>query len=409
MQSALNAIMPKHLMNSMLSSVPFISSLLATVLLEQVALEANPQSRAIDSLTVSLLVPEFTIVEGKLSIYDASLFLEFAKKQWYAEAETKLFAFNKFVCQAAFTLPRTDGPGSLAFQNTEDEFTLKEFIEGIGFDVPEDIPIINEFLDVKVTKVVISCKNEENSLKLTNFMIVVEKEKLDVGIIKLYNLQIEVAYENVHGVSSVSFSLQGYLDPKTYASFAYNAEARELIGHYQLTENVCTSDFLGDRFSEETENFNGGSAFDQVKSLYVQEVEVVVSIPQGQEWSLKKFVLSIDGSLSLGPFNLHKLKFECNKLQAENITRNFSVTGHFKSGDHSQSFVVALSCANQSSQKNIFEASIKPDASGGLKLSPLLNLIEVENPTVPDVDGSPNFLGIELKVRAKCFSVNNIS
>lgn len=246
-------------------------------------------------------------------------------------------------------------------------------------------------------------------MKLTNFMIVVEKEKLDVRIIKLYNLQIEVAYENVHGVFSVSFSLQGYLDPKTYASFAYNAEARELIGHYQLTENVCTSDFLGDRFSEETENFNGGSAFDQVKSLYVQEVEVVVSIPQGQEWSLKKFVLSIDGSLSLGPFNLHKPKFECNKLQAENITRHFSVTGHFKSDDHSQSFVVALSCANQSSQKNTFEASIKPDASGGLKLSPLLNLIEVENPAVPDVDGSPNFLGIELEVRTECFSVNNIS
>ena len=408
-QSALNAIMPEDVTNSMLSSVPFISSLLTSVLLEQVALEANPESRVIDSLTVSLLVPEFTIVEGKLSIYDANLFLGYANNQWYAEAETKLFAFNKFECQAEFTLPRAGGPGSLTFQTTEDEFTFKEFIEGIGLDIPEDIPIINEFFYVKVAKVAITCESEGNSLKLTNFVIVVEKTTLDVGIIKLYNLQIEVAYENVNDVSSVSFSLQGYLNPWTYASFAYNAETRELIGEYQLTENVSTSDCLGYLFSEETETFHGGSAFDQVKSLHVQEVEVVVSIPRDQRWSLKKFVLSIEGSLSLGPFNLHKLQFEYNKLQAENITRHFSVTGHFKSDGQSQSFVMTFSCVNQPSQKTTFEASIKPDDSGGITLPSLLKLIEVENPAVPDVDGSPNFLEIELKVRKKRFSVNKVS
>ena len=59
-----------------------------------------------------------------------------------------------------------------------------------------------------------------------------------------------------------------------------------------------------------------------------------------------------------------------------------------------------LSCTNQS-QENVFEATIKPDVPGGLKLSSLLHLIGIKSPDVPTVDGSPNFLEIELKVRTK--------
>ena len=401
MQSALNTVIPGDLTNSMVSSFPLLSSILSKVLLDQVTLEANPESRAIDSVTVSLLVPELTIVEGKLSIYDAKFFMEYANNQWYAEAETKLFAFNTFICQAAFSLPRIGVPGSLTFRNTEDGFTLKEFIKGIGIVLPDDIPIINELLDVKVSKVDISCENDGGALKLTKFVIVVENRQLDIGIIKLYNLQIEVAYKNNQGDSSVSFSLQGYVNPKTHVSFAYNAENRELLGHYQLTENISTNDCLSDLFNEETKHFSGGNAFDQVKSLYVQEVEVVVGIPQSEEWSIKKFVLNMQGCLALGPFNLCNLRFEYNKVQGENMQRHFSVIGQFKSNDHSLSFIMELSCTSQLSQKNVFEATIRPDSPGGLKLSSLLHLIGLKNPEIPKVDGSPNFLEIELKVRKK--------
>ena len=400
LQSALNAVMPGNLTTSMLTSFPCISSILDTILLDQVALEINSRNRAISSLTVSLFVPELTIVEGKLNIYDANFFIEYANNQWYAEAETKIFIFDKFVCQSAFSLPRADAPGSLTFENTDD-FTFEEFIKGMGVVVAEDIPIVKEFLTLKISKVTLSLKNEAGSFKLTDAMIVVEKRELNVGSIRLYNLQIEVAYTSMQDDSSMSFSLQGYLNPKMHASFAYNAGKREVRGQYQLTENISTSDCLSELFSEETQELSRGSAFDEVKSLQVQEVDVIVSFPPGEEWSLKKFVLSIQGSLSLGPFNLHNLSFEYAKEQAENIKRHYSVTGHFQSNDRSLGFIMELSCTNQHSQNKVFQATVRPDVPGRLKLSSLLNLIGLECPDVPVVVGSSNFLDIELKVGTK--------
>ena len=335
-QSALNTVLPGDLTASLSSFFPSISSILDKVLLDQVTLEVNSQTRAIDSVSLSIFVPELTILEGKLNIYEANIFMEYANNQWYAEAETKLFIFNKFVCQAAFSLPRAEAPGSLTFQNTETEFTFHEFIGGMGVVVPEDIPIVNQFLDVKVSKAAISCVNEGGSLKLTKAMIAVEKRKLKVGSIKLYNLQIEVEYASIQGDSAVSFSFQGYLNPKTHASFAYSAERRELHGHYQLTEDVSTNDCLSELFDEETKDFSGGSAFGQVKSLHVQQLEVVVSLPKDEEWSVKKFALSIGGSISLGPFTSPQPLLRIRQRTSRQCEKStFQSTGHFKSNDKS--------------------------------------------------------------------------
>ena len=316
-QSALQAIGLGALTASMTSSFPCISSMLTEVLLDEVTLEANPQMRTIDSLTLSIFVPEFSIIEGKLSMHEASLLVQYGADQWYAETEMKLLVFNKFVCRAAFSLPRPGVPGSLTFQNTETSFTLKEFLEGIGVAVADDVPIIEGVLDLKISKVALSCENDGASFKLTKVVTVLEKRTLTVGAIKLYNLELEVCYANIQGNSSVSLSLQGYLNPKTHASLAYSAEKRELLGRYVFIENISTSECLNELFDDEVKDFSSSNAFNQVKSLHVQEVKVVFSFPREKSWNLKESVLILEGSLSLGPFHLTRLRLEYAKDQAD--------------------------------------------------------------------------------------------
>ena len=124
MQSVLQAVGLGELTESIAASFPCIPSVLTNVQLDKVTLEANTQSRSIDSWTLSLFVPEFSIIEGKLSIHEANLWVQHGGDQWYAETEMKLLVFNKFVCHAAFSFPRPDVPGLLKFQNTETLFTL---------------------------------------------------------------------------------------------------------------------------------------------------------------------------------------------------------------------------------------------------------------------------------------------
>lgn len=400
MQSVLQAVGLGELTESIAASFPFIPSVLTNVQLDKVTLEANTQSRSIDSLTLSLFVPEFSIIEGKLSIHEANLWVQHGGDQWYAEAEMKLLVFNKFVCHAAFSFPRPDVPGLLKFQNTETLFTLKEFVAGIGVAVPDDLPVIKGVLDIKISKVSISCENgvDGESFKVTKVVTVLEKRTLTVGPLKLYNLELEVCYANITQQSSVSFSLQGYLNPKTHASLAFDAEQRELLGRYVFTANTSSSDCLNELFHDEMDDFSSNNAFDQVKSLHVQEVKVALSFPREKDWSLTEFVLSMEGTLSLGPFNLKQLRLHYIKDQADEAKQRISVVGHFKSDDQLLSFTMELSCTGQQSKSIAFEAAVRPDSPGGVTLSSLLELIGLKNPEVPQVDGSPDFLDIELKV-----------
>jgi len=196
----------------------------------------------------------------------------------------------------------------------------------------------------------------------------------------------------------VSFSLQGYLNPKTHASLAFDAEQRELLGRYVFTANTSSSDCLNELFHDEMDDFSSNNAFDQVKSLHVQEVKVALSFPREKDWSLTKFVLSMEGTLSLGPFNLKQLRLHYIKDQADEAKQRISVVGHFKSDDQLLSFTMKLSCTGQQSKSIAFEAAVRPDSPGGVTLSSLLELIGLKNPEVPQVDGSPDFLDIELKV-----------
>ena len=400
MQSVLQTVGLGELTESISASFPCIPSVLTNVQLDKVTLEANTRSQSIDSLTLSLFVPEFSIIEGKLSMHEANLCVQHGGDQWYAETEMKLLVFNKFVCHAAFSFPRPDVPGLLTFQNTETLFTLQEFVTGIGVVVPDDLPVIKGVLDVKISEVSISCENgvDGESFTLTKVVTVLEKRTLTVGPLKLYNLELEVCYANITQQSSVSFSLQGYLNPKTHASLAFDAKQRELLGRYVFTANTSSSDCLNEFFHDEMDDFSSNNTFDQVKSLHVQEVKVALSFPREKDWSLTEFVLSMEGTLSLGPFNLKQLRLHYIKDQADEAKQRISVVGHFNSDDQLLSFTMDLSCTGQQSKSTAFEAAIRPDSPGGVTLSSLLQLIGLKNPEVPQVDGSPDFLDIELKV-----------
>ena len=401
-QSVLQAVGLGELTESMTESFPRISSVLTNIQLEKVTLESNIQSRAIDSFTLSLSVPEFSIIEEKLSMHGAKFYLQHCGDQWYAETEMKLLVFNKFVCHAAFSFPRPDVAGLLSFQNTETLFTLKELVAGIGAAVPDDLPVIEGVLDVKISEVSISLENgvDGASFKLTKMVTVLEKRTLTVGPLKLYNLKLDVCYANITQQSSVSFSLQGYLNPKTHASLVFDAEQRKLLGRYVFTANTSSSDCLNELFHDEMNDFSSDNAFDQVKSLHVQEVKVALSFPYEKDWGLTEFVLSMEGTLSLGPFNLKRLRLHYVKDQADEAKQHISVVGQFKSDDQLLSFTMELSCTGQQSKDTAFEAAIKPDSPRGVTLSSLLQLIGLKNPEVPQVDGSPDFLDIELKVTA---------
>ena len=402
MQSVLQAVGLGELTESITTSFPCIASVLTNVQLDKVTLEANTQSRTIDSLTFSLFVPEFSIIEGKLSMHEVNLWVQHGGDQWYAETAMNLLVFDKYVCHAAFSFPRPDVPGILTFQNTETLFTLKEFVAGIGIAVPDDLPVIKGVLDVKISEVSISCENDADgaSFKLTKVVTVLEKRTLTVGPLKLYNLELEVCYANITQQSSVSFSLQGYLNPKTHASLAFDAEQRELVGRYVFTANTSSSDCLNELFHDEMEHFYSSNAFEQVKSLHVQEVKVVLSFPREKDWGLTEFVLSMEGTLSLGPFTLKQLRLHYIRDQGDEVKQHSSVVGHFESDDQLLSFTTELSCTGQQSKSTSFEAVIRPDSPGGVTLSSLLQLIGLKNPEVPQVDGSPDFIDIELKVTA---------
>ena len=408
-QTALEAVGLGQRMTFMVSSFPWMENILNTILLNTITLDVNCQKRAIESFSLSLFVPQCSIIEEKFTMQEASFLVQYGRHQWHAEAEMKLLVFNKFTCRAAFSLPKPDVPGTLTFENGDDSFTLYQCLEGIGFSVSHDLPIIDEILDVMISSAAISFENNGSTFKLTEIEAVLRKRTLSIGSISLYNLEATVRYADVQGRSPMCISLRGYLNPKSHATLTFDTERRELLGHYILVDNMSTDECLERLFPKQKEDCSGSNAYMQVKSFHVKEVNVILSFPSEKQWHLRKVRVRIDGSLTLGPFVLHQLCLVYTTELFGNATKHISVVGHFKSNDQTLSFTVELSSTSQEENSTILEAVIKPGSPGRLTLSWLLRFVELESPEdeVLQVDGSPDFLNIELKVNACCVSLSN--
>ena len=407
MQTALEAIGLGQQMTSMMSFFPFMVNILNAILLNKITLDVNYQKRAIESFSLSLFVPQCSIIEEKFTIQEATFLVQYGCHQWYAEAEVTLLVFNKFTCRAAFSLPKPDVPGTLTFKNGDDSFTLHQFLEGIGFSVLHDLPVIDEILDVMISRAAISFENNGSTLKLTEIEVVLRKRTLSIGSISLYNLEATVRYADVQGRSPMCISLRGYLNPKSHATLTFDTERRELLGHYILVDNMSTDECLERLFPKQKEDCFGSNAYMHVKSFHVQEVNVILSFPSEKQWHLRWVRVRIDGSLTLGPFVLHQLCLVYTTELSGNATKHISVVGQFKSNDQTLSFTVELSSTSQEASSTILEAVIKPGSPGRLTLSSLLRFVGLKSPEdeVPPVDGSPDFLNIELKVNACCLSL----
>ncbi|XP_022789265.1 uncharacterized protein LOC111328972 [Stylophora pistillata] len=398
-QSALEAVGLGQQMTSIMSFFPFMENILNAILLDKISLDVNYQKRAIESFSLSLFVPQCSIIEEKFTMQDASFLVQYGCHQWYAETEMKLLVFNKFTCRAAFSLPGSDVPGTLTFENEDDSFTLQQFLEGIGFSVSHNVPIIDEISDVTVSRAAISFENNGSTFKLSKIEAVLRKRTLTIGSISLYNLEVTVRFSNVRGGSAVSLSLRGYLNPTTYATLTFDTERQELLGHYVLVDNMSTDECLDRLFPRQMEDCSGSNAYIQVKSLHVQEVRVILSFSSEEQWHVRNVRVRLDGCLTLGPFILHQLCLIYMTELPGNATQRVSVVGHFKSNEQTLSFMVELSSTSQESNSTILEAVIKPDSHGGLTLSSLLGIVGLKSTEdeVPQVDGSPDFLNIGLK------------
>ena len=357
---------------------------------------------------------ELELITEKLALSNARLLLDYSPGYVQLECEGYLTFFKQYETFVSFLLPTSDSPGELRFENESTELTLGRFASEM-FELGDSIstvPVLSDLLSVSINSIIVIFEHQGQSTVITHAKVVLTKEELSLGLIKISNIEIAVTIDHIGSKYTFDFSLSGFIGDKLYARLSYSDSETTPM----LKGDVILASFQEIDVTSALKEFTGqgvdlppSSALlgDSPGSSTIAQLAVTIRIyKEPVSFELACVVLNLEDVIQFKNFAINQLwfKYESNT----NSSNSISFFGSLCKLDTQESAALEFTWDQTAITAKVVSGHTAEPSGGLLKLSSLLELVGCEKPDIPELDKSAPFFDLELKSGSVSFKTNPI-
>ena len=355
---------------------------------------------------------ELELITGKLALSNARLLLDYSPGYVQLECEGYLTFFKQYETFVSFLLPTVDSPGELRFENESTELTLEKFASEmfeLG-DCLSTVPVLSDLLSVSINEIHLIFECQPRNTVITHAKVVLTKEELSLGSIKVSNIEITVTFDRIDAKYTFCFFLSGFIGDKLYArlSFSDSETISMLKGDVILAsfQEIDVTSALTE-FTSQSVDLPPSIALlgDSPSSSAIAQLAVTIRIyKEPVSFELACLVLNLENVIQLTEnFAINQLwfKYESNT----NGSNCISFFGSLCKLDTQESAALEFIWDQTVIMAKVVSGHTSESSGGLLKLSSLLELVGCERPDIPQLDKS-SFFDLELKSGSVSFKRN---
>ena len=355
---------------------------------------------------------ELELITGKLALSNARLLLDYSPGYVQLECEGYLTFFKQYETFVSFLLPTVDSPGELRFENESTELTLEKFASEmfeLG-DCLSTVPVLSDLLSVSINEIHLIFECQAQNTVITHAKVVLTKEELSLGSIKVSNIEITVTFDRIEAKYTLCFFLSGFIGDKLYArlSFSDSETISMLKGDVILAsfQEIDVTSALTE-FTSQSVDLPPSIALlgDSPSSSAIAQLAVTIRIyKEPVSFELACLVLNLENVIQLTEnFAINQLwfKYESNT----NGSNCISFFGSLCKLDTQESAALEFIWDQTVIMAKVVSGHTSESSGGLLKLSSLLELVGCERPDIPQLDKS-SFFDLELKSGSVSFKRN---
>ena len=413
--SALTHTQGRHLVEE-IENIPHLGDqILHNMSLTKILLEVL--DREIQILEIHAYIAQLDVVPSKLSVHECLVTLFYSSEGLKLECEGHLKFLRSYNYLIHFCLPTAEKKGKLEFTSYSSDLTLCLLMEELGLLSDAKLnPVLAEVLDtvIKHVSLEFSILPKQGKLQISSADITVFKDKLDISLVTLHDIELTISTKLVNNSYVHAFSLRAYISDAYFAELQYNPDDHVMSGKV----NVTFSKFVS--AVDTLQTFKPcSSSYDNMKSILEKEfmdvfnsdmrilaepgmtatLYVSISLPLGNsKFSLKHLKLEVEDALRV----CCKNTFVLNTFQFEYTNKNETTVSHLLLAVHSlnskENMTLDFDFTTKKDNTSFFTAKVKAGPQGGfLKLRSAIDLAKAAIPDLPNFEvGLPPIFEIEL-------------
>lgn len=417
--SALNGTLGKNLKDEISKMSKLGDQILNSVSLRKIILQL--MNREIQVIELHATMSELDIIPGKLCVNQCTLKISYSKEDLKVECSGKLVFLRHYEYSVHFSLPTANKKGEISFRSYNNDLIFKDVMQEFGWltcDVKSN-PILTKTLDVAVRRVALDF-NFTPELQITASDIRIFKEKLDISVVTLRDIELDVSTKLVNGHYVATFSLGAYISDDLHAQLRFDHNSHILTGKVSVTfsKSVSAVDVL-QIFTASTTSYKNmqGIVQEEFMDIFKSDLRIVtqpgltaslsvsIGLPSKcyRQYALEHLNLEVEDALKIccckDSYILNTLQFEYfNKSHDKDVasTSHLSLAVHqLNSKDN---MTLNFDFTSKQDNTSFFTANVEAGPGGGfLKLSSVIDLACAAVPELPKFNvGLPPILDIEL-------------
>ena len=413
--SALTHTQGRHLVEE-IENIPHLGDqILHNMSLTKILLEVL--DREIQFLEIHAYIAQLDVVPSKLSVHECLVTLFYSREGLKPECKGHLKFLRNHNYLIHFCLPTAEKKGKLEFTSYSSDLTLCFLMEELGLlSDAKSNPVLAEVLDTVIKRVSLefSILPKQGKLQISSSDITVFKDKLDISLVTLHDIELTISTKLVNNSYVHAFSLGAYISDAYFAELQYNPDDHVMSGKV----NVTFSKFVS--AVDTLQTFKPcSSSYDNMKSILEKEfmdvfnsdmrilaepgmtatLYISISLPFGNtKFSLKHLKLEVEDALRVCCKNTYVL----NTFQFEYTNKNETTVSHLLLAVHSlnskENMTLDFDFTTKTDNTSFFTAKVKAGPQGGfLKLRSAIDLAKAAIPDLPNFEvGLPPIFEIEL-------------
>jgi hypothetical protein len=157
------------------AAIPILGVLTESIVVHELSVEIGPKA-VISGFSITAQVIELSIfINPSLVLQNADLTLSYDGASWAGQIAAQLVIANKYRFQALFILPTQVGPGTLEFENVDDDFTFGELVNLIDPSLDlRMVPLIggDTLSTIRLDRLSVQFEYISSSLTIVSFNLV---------------------------------------------------------------------------------------------------------------------------------------------------------------------------------------------------------------------------------------------
>jgi len=381
---------------SLAGALPALGTLLSSVALEGAEIELEDTEAggtAISSFELGLWISQAWTPLAGFSLTGGQLYLRYDGVEWSGEVGASMLLGDSHVVEAGYVVPTATTPGAFTFAPVT-SLTLEDAADLLGLGSLSGVPLLGPLLEtVFVTEVDLALAASSAAVPTVSaWSLGLLLDTIQLGPLTVDGVAIDLARTAAAagGESETSLWLEAELGGSAILSVEWSSAAGKLAGTLRMVESLTVGEMLSSLFGSDAPR---NVLLPIVGKFAVIGAEVEFDTSGKQ---LKAFRLDLDTSrsLTLGPATIASLSIAYAAASpggAATYVLTGEVTGSQLAAD------IEIDCQAAAGSSTV-TASVKSGDRGNeaLTLSGLLSIFGLGSPTVPPLQGAPNFLALEI-------------